>query len=302
MNEKTRAADGERDMTRKTDEITNCSNRNHLKPQCEKCFGLCCVALYFSAQDGFPADKAAGTPCQNLDADFRCKIHEQLGAKGLKGCTAYECFGAGQQVSQVTFAGKSWRQEPSSAKSIFEAFLIMQQLHEICWYLTEAQSFSLSLLSPINEEITKLLQETERVTRSDAQALMKFDLSAHHKKVGALLRKISTNIRMEISKENKIPFSMNNANKSTTDYFGKDLRKKDLRCKDLHSSCLIAANLEGCDLTGTDFLGADFRDTNIKRADLSKSIFLTQSQINTTKGSRDTKLPSQLYQPEQWEI
>lgn len=301
MNEKIRATAGERNMTRETDEIINYSNKNHLKPQCEKCFGLCCVALYYSAQDGFPVDKAAGTPCPNLDADCRCKIHEQLGKKGLKGCTAYECFGAGQQVSQVTFAGKSWQQESSSAKCMFEAFLMMQQLHEICWYLAEAQSFSLSLHSSINEEITKLLEETERITWSDAQTLMEFDLSAHHKKVGALLRKISTNIRMEISKENKIPFSTNNANKSMIDYFGKDLRKKDLRCKDLHSACLIAANLEDCDFMGTDFLGADFRDTNIKGADLSKSIFLTQSQINTARGNKDTKLPSQLYKPGHWE-
>ena len=38
---------------------------NHLKIDCSKCFGLCCVALFFSKCDGFPTDKGAGKPCLN---------------------------------------------------------------------------------------------------------------------------------------------------------------------------------------------------------------------------------------------
>lgn len=270
-------------------------DKEHLKPQCEKCFGLCCVALYFSKTDGFPTDKSAGTPCPNLDAEFRCAIHDRLGKSGLKGCMAYECFGAGQQVSQVTFGGRNWRQEPASADLMFEVFLVMQQLHEICWYLIEASSFKLN--TSLRNELAEALNDTERVTRLAPQALREFDLSAHRAKIAELLRKASELVRSSISRDSHIPV---HTRKSMPDYFGKDLRKKDLRCAELRGACLIAANLEGADLSGTDFIGADLRDANLGGADLSESIYLTQSQINSSKGNSETKLPACLSRPEHW--
>nr|WP_319487313.1 pentapeptide repeat-containing protein [uncultured Caproiciproducens sp.] len=271
---------------------------NHLKPHCEQCFGLCCVALYFSTQDGFPADKSAGTPCSNLDTDFRCMVHGKLEELGLKGCAAYECFGAGQQVSQVTFAGRDWRMEPSSADLMFEAFLIMRQLHEMCWYLNEALSFKLDL--PVREEIREALHATERIAQYTPYSLKKFDLSAHRTKIASLLKNASKLVRSEISRANRIPFHANKERKSMTDYFGRDLRKKDIRCEDLRGACLIAANLEGTDLSGTDFMGADFRDANLREANLSKSIFLTQFQINAAKGNSNTMLPPLISRPQHW--
>ncbi len=68
-----------------------------LRVNCKKCFGLCCIALYFSASEGFPTNKDAGKPCINLKSDFTCSVHQNLRNKGLKGCTAYDCFGAGQK-------------------------------------------------------------------------------------------------------------------------------------------------------------------------------------------------------------
>jgi uncharacterized protein YjbI with pentapeptide repeats len=63
---------------------------------------------------------------------------------------------------------------------------------------------------------------------------------------------------------------------------------------------MIAANLEGCSLRGTNFLGADMRDANIKNTDLSSCVFLTQMQINSAKGNRNTKLPGNLSYPDSW--
>lgn len=111
-----------------------------MRGDCEKCFGLCCVALYFSASEGFPVDKNAGKPCPNLLKDFNCSVHKELREKGLKGCTAYYCFGAGQKVAQVTYGGHNWRQEAEVAKQMFEVFLVMRQLHEMLWPLTEAST------------------------------------------------------------------------------------------------------------------------------------------------------------------
>ena len=126
----------------------------NLKVDCGKCFGFCCVALYFSSSEGFPTDKDAGVPCPNLQSDFSCAIHKNLREKGLKGCTAFDCFGAGQKVAQVTFGGHDWRQAPPSAKQMFEAFLIMRQLHEMLWYLTEA--LTRHEVSSINQEISDM--------------------------------------------------------------------------------------------------------------------------------------------------
>ncbi len=78
--------------------------RDALSADCANCFGLCCVGPAFAASADFAIDKAAGTPCPNLGGDFRCGIHDQLRPKGFAGCTVYDCFGAGQKVSQVTFA------------------------------------------------------------------------------------------------------------------------------------------------------------------------------------------------------
>lgn len=271
---------------------------SRLMPQCEKCFGLCCTALYFSKLDGFPADKNAGTPCIHLNEDFRCAVHGQLGALGLKGCAAYECFGAGQQVSQVTFSGKSWRAEPSLAGVMFDTFLIMRQLHEICWYLYEALQFRPNL--PMCEEIGEALRRTERVAQYDPRSLIEFDLSGHCIKISGLLKNAGRFMRQETARTEGIPFHPNKERKSAADYFGKDLRKKDLRCADLRGACLIAANLEGVDLSGTDLTGADFRDADLRGANLSKSIFLTQSQANAARGDLSTRLPVRISRPAHW--
>ncbi|SDF52972.1 Pentapeptide repeat-containing protein [Fontibacillus panacisegetis] len=47
-------------------------------------------------------------------------------------------------------------------------------------------------------------------------------------------------------------------------------------------------------LRRADFIGADFRDADVSGADLRDSIFLTQAQVNSAKGNKDTKLPGYL--------
>src|SRR5713226_2404417 len=90
--------------------------RLELRADCERCFALCCVAPAFSASADFAIDKDAGEPCPNLTTDFRCSIHSRLRNKGFPGCAVYDCFGAGQKVSQVTYEGKDWRHAPRTAK------------------------------------------------------------------------------------------------------------------------------------------------------------------------------------------
>ncbi|MFD1046590.1 helix-turn-helix transcriptional regulator [Kibdelosporangium lantanae] len=106
-----------------------------LHADCSRCFALCCVALAFRASSDFAVDKEIGDPCRNLKDDYRCGIHARLRTSGFTGCTVYDCFGAGQRVSQETFGGTSWRDD---SRAMFDVFPVMRQLHELLWYLTSA--------------------------------------------------------------------------------------------------------------------------------------------------------------------
>ena len=60
------------------------NHNDHLKANCEKCFGLCCVALPFAASVDFAVNKDGGKPCSNLQSDFKCSIHKILEEKVIK--------------------------------------------------------------------------------------------------------------------------------------------------------------------------------------------------------------------------
>jgi uncharacterized protein YjbI with pentapeptide repeats len=269
-----------------------------LNSDCEKCFGLCCVALYFSVSEGFPTNKVAGKPCINLQSDFTCSVHKNLRSNGLKGCTAYDCFGAGQKVAQITYGGHDWKKFPESAKQMFEAFLIMRQLHEMLWYLNEA--FMLQRDQAIIEEISLLIDNTEQLTLLDAESLLALDLEAHRSKVNALFKSTSQLVRAKARSEKNAPSRNIKDNSRRLDYFGADMRRTNLIGADLRGACLIAANLRGVDLSGADLIGADLRDADLSGANLANSIFLTQAQINTAKGDSYTKLPVRLVRPNYW--
>lgn len=274
-------------------------SRCNLRADCENCFSLCCVALYFSASEGFPIDKDAGQSCLNLQPDFRCSVHKNLSERGLKGCIAFDCFGAGQKVAQVSFGGHDWRKVPGTAKQMFEVFLIMRQIHELLWYLTEA--LTLPPARPIHGALSSMLDETERLTYLSPDALMELDVAAHRAAVNILLMKTSELVRAEARRGSKAHSGRQKTFGRASDLVAADLRRMDLRGANLRGACLIAADLRGTDLSGTDFIGADFRDTDLSGADFTKSIFLTQAQLNVAKGDTSTKLPLSLSRPKHWD-
>lgn len=273
-------------------------NLQNLRVDCEKCFGLCCVALYFSASEGFPVDKDAGKPCLNLQSDFSCSVHKNLRKQGLKGCTAYDCFGAGQKVAQVTYGGRTWRQVSESAQQMFEVFLIMRQLHEMLWYLTE--SISLQSDFSIQVELNSIYKKTEQLTLLSPDSLIELDVAAHRSDVNALLLTTSELVRAKFISWQKTPSKLQKSSSRRSDFFGADLRKTNLIGANLRGACLIAADLRGIDLSGADLIGADLRDANLCGTNLIDTIFLTQAQINTAKGDSDTKLPISLLRPKYW--
>ncbi|MFC0215517.1 pentapeptide repeat-containing protein [Paenibacillus chartarius] len=270
----------------------------HLHSDCENCFGLCCVSLAFAASIDFAIDKAAGTPCRNLQDDYRCGIHGKLRQQGFRGCTVFECFGAGQHVSQVTFGGRDWRQAPETAKPMFEVFPVMRQLHELLWYL--ASALTLQTTQPLHHALHQLFHETERCVHLPADALMELDVAAHRAKVSDLLFETSELVRSEARKQDRNPPRSRKAYGRGADLVGAKLRGADLRYANLRGAYLIAADLREANLRFADLIGADLRDTDLRGADLTNCLFLTQAQLNAAQGDAHTKLPPAFVRPAHW--
>ncbi|MGW2827005.1 pentapeptide repeat-containing protein [Streptomyces sp. NPDC001443] len=264
--------------------------RKDLRADCANCFGLCCVALPFARSADFAVDKNAGQPCSNLQADFRCGIHSRLREKGFPGCTAYDCFGAGQKVSHVTFGGRDWRQEPRSARQMFAVFPLMRQLHELLWYITEALGHASA--RPVHEDLRNALGRIEELSRGGAESLLELDVSALRGDVNVLLLQASERIRATVPGRKK--------NHRGADLIGARLAGADLRGANLRGALLIAADLSRADLRTADLIGADMRDADLSGADLTGSIFLTQAQVNAAKGDAATRLPPSLGRPAHW--
>jgi uncharacterized protein YjbI with pentapeptide repeats len=246
------------------------------------------VAPAFAASADFAIDKPAGHACPNLGRDFRCGIHDRLRHQGFPGCVAYDCFGAGQKVAQVTFGGRDWRQDPATAGQMFHAFTVMRQLHELLWYLTQA--LTLAPARPLHGALATALDETEALTRGSPDALVRLDVAAHWGEVDALLVRTSELVRA----------GTDGLDRRGADLIGADLRGADLRGANLRGAYLIGADLRGADLRLADLIGADTRAADLSGADLTESIFVTQPQMDAAKGGPGTRLPPTLSRPGHW--
>jgi uncharacterized protein YjbI with pentapeptide repeats len=251
---------------------------------------LCCVAPAFSASADFAIDKAAGQACPNLEPDFRCAIHADLRRAGFRGCVAFDCHGAGQKVTQVTFGGRDWRGTPQVSSQMFEVFGVMRQLHEILVHLAEAAAMPAA--RPLASQLRRALADTERVSLGSPDALLALDLAARRSEAAGLLRRASLLARASVAGT-----AVDHAG---ADLAGADLRGADLRGASLRGALLVGADLRGADLRMADFLGADLRGTLLGGADLSGAIFLLESQLESAAGDPDTKLPPSRSRPSHW--
>ncbi|MEU3520270.1 pentapeptide repeat-containing protein [Streptomyces sp. NPDC006654] len=267
------------------------SDRSRLRGDCSRCFGLCCVALPFTASADFAVSKPAGTPCRNLGGDHRCGIHAELRQRGFPGCTVYDCFGAGQRVSQVTFGGQDWRTgSAQQARRMFDAFPVVRQLHELLWYLTAA--LDLPAARPVHGELRALLGTVEALALGTPDELAALDVAAHRREADVLLLRASELARAGIRGRRK--------DRRGADLMGARLRGADLRGVSLRGAYLIAADLTGADLRDTDLIGADLRDADLTDADLTGAFFLTQPQADAARGSAGTRLPESVTRPVHW--
>ncbi|HEX5540961.1 MAG TPA: pentapeptide repeat-containing protein, partial [Micromonospora sp.] len=170
--------------------------RQDLRADCSRCAGLCCVVPAFTASADFALDKPAERPCPNLLADFRCGIHDHLRERGFPGCAVFDCFGAGQQVTQVTFGGRDWRATPTIAAAMFTVFTVMRQLRELLWYLAESRERLPA--GPLRDEVDQARRRTEGLTNAGPDELAHVDTGAYRREVGQLLARVSETVRAEV--------------------------------------------------------------------------------------------------------
>lgn len=272
--------------------------RSNLKADCSQCFGLCCTALNLIASNDFAINKPAGTPCPNLQSDFRCGIHRTLREDGFKGCTVFDCLGAGQMVAQTTFGGKSWREQPEHADVMFNVFPVMHQLFEMIAFVSEA--LSLPLDSTLRKKLTSQLDMLLKFTKQEAESLLNLDLTAIRFPINDLLVESSHQVRDQFTSVAKKRKPIRLLDHRGADWMGKRLDGADLKGITLRGAYLIAASFKHADLKSVDFIGADLRDADFSGADLSTSLFLTQMQVNSAKGDTHTKLPPHLSVPTHW--
>ena len=250
-----------------------------LKADCSRCSGLCCVLLPIIGSADFAEGKPGGQPCTHLRDDDLCSIHEHLDERGWHGCTVFDCFGAGQQVSQVTYAGRSCRESPvTEMAAVFSA---MRVVHEMLAHLAEVRRRA---PSPTADVVRERLLE---ITVAEPEDVLAVDLDELHDQVGSVLGRASRELRGDGPTPGR-------------DLAGADLRGRHLRRADLRGALLIRADLRDADLALADLLGADLRDADVRGARLEEALFLTQSQVNAARGDRRTTLPAGRQRPRAW--
>jgi uncharacterized protein YjbI with pentapeptide repeats len=250
-----------------------------LRADCGQCAGLCCVAPAFARSADFAIDKPAGRPCPNLSEDFRCGIHDRLPAAGFPGCVVFDCFGAGQQVTQVTFGGRDWRGTPGIAGQMFAVLPVMRQLHELTWYV--AQALELAAARRLHPKLRAALERLTALADGTPEELLALDVHAHRQRINPLLQKASELARAGTGGRR--------AEHRGADLIGRRMTGMDLRGANLRGALLIGADLSGADLRAADFTGADLRGANLRGADLRGALFLTESQLKAAVTDAGTR-------------
>lgn len=250
-----------------------------LTADCSRCHALCCVLLPFRRDGGFGADKPGGVACHHLQTDDRCAIHADLRERGWPGCATFDCFGAGQHVTQVTYGGASWRDLESTGElgEMAAVLSVVRRVHELILHLQEVAHRS---PDPAADELAGRLLALRDATPVE---LLTTDLEALHETCGDLLAAASLRVRGPGAPD-----------LTHADLAGLDLRQRDLRSAGRRGALLLGADLRAVDLGRADLLGADLRGADLRGADLADVLFLTGPQLAGARADDTTRVPGRL--------
>ena len=268
-------------------------SRTTLRADCSRCAALCCVALSFRASDESAANKSAGVPCPHLVGERSCGIHDHLRSSGYRGCSAFDCFGAGQHVIQVIFAGQDWRNDSAVAAKVFAVFGDVRRLKELMWYLADAAGVVVE--GRLSDDVREMRVTLEELVHAQSDELEQYDMVGIQERAVNLLEQVSRAHRDGVADRSGLELA-------TGDLSGANFSRTNLRAADLRYTRLCNATLEGADLFGADLFGADLSDANVRGAHLEACLFLTSMQLEVTMGDHTTTIPSDLERPAHWHI
>jgi hypothetical protein len=284
------------------------SGADELRGDCARCAGLCCVVLGFARSADFAEDKPAGTPCRNLAADFRCRIHAACSSAATPGCTAYDCFGAGPAHHRGDVRRAGLARRPGDRRGRWPTAFACCAGCTSCagtspprWPCPRAGAAAPRPGRARAAELARLCAADEASpgwTRAPCTAWSSSPCAGP----GGWPRTPPTH--RPRSRRPPPPRRAHagppRADLSGRDLIGADLPRADLRGADLRGALLLAADLRGARLDRADLIGADLRDADLRGADLAGALFLTRFQLGAARGDATTVLPSGLERPVRW--
>ena len=214
----------------------------------------------------------------------------RLRESGFPGCVVFDCFGAGQRVTQELLPGTDWRAGEADATAMFAAFTVAWPLHELLWYLRAATA--LPVAPTLRAALEAAYDDTDALVARSAIDTTTPDVNAHRARVNDLLREASAIARAR--------YAGTALDRRGADLIGADLRSTDLRGADLRGADLIGADLRGADLDLADVTGADLRGADVRGARLSAALFLTGSQLRAARGDARTAIAEGMERPPHW--
>ncbi len=203
----------------------------------------------------------------------------------------FDCFGAGQQISRSTYAGRDWHADPAGAGQMFAAFGVMRHLHELLYYLTEA--LELPRARRLHAEVAEARDGILALTDGSPDELLALDVAPLRTGVGDLLARVSDLARSSAGGRKR--------DRRGADLVGAVLTGTNFRGATLRGAYLIGADLTDADLRDTDLLGTDLRGANLSGANLTGALFLLQSQLDSARGDARTVLPAGRAHPDHWQ-
>ena len=166
--------------------MTAAENSPKLAPDCSSCAALCCIVFAFDKSESFGLDKQAGEPCPHLGTNNECLIFEQRVARGFAGCVTYNCYGAGQRVTQDVFEGQSWRDDPQLTHRMGAALSVMRRIHEQLLLLHSA--VELALTTSEQETLKALEKPLLSKTNWTEEELQSFEIDKAEERVASFLK------------------------------------------------------------------------------------------------------------------
>lgn len=202
---------------------------NPHRADCESCAGMCCVLTTFDAGPEFAFAKPAGVACRHLRAG-RCGVHADLAPRGMRGCVAFDCFGAGQRVTTLLGlpVDADWHTTPGPPEldAVFSALCVVQYCR---WLVAEAQA-----LGHASPALSDAAHRLDALCAAPAAALVDLDPGALAAHTAAGLVTTGADHRFD------------------------DLDGIDLRDANLHEANFAFASLRGASVRSADLSTARF--------------------------------------------